>query len=153
MTDKDSRLLQIWDQSATPVLYRRGTGHPLLVRLPFAAGNRAWLKGERRKDPIWHKAEKYWEVPKAWFEALIRQALARYKRVYVIQPFNPQEKCAPACWNAVGAECECSCMGENHGSGNPAGKWHVVSETLAVKQGPKQYSCRLLTPVPRHDPS
>lgn len=151
-SDKDPRLLEIWNQTSIPVLYRSGKGSPLLVRLPFSPQNRAWLKGDRSRDPIWHKSEKYWRVPKAWFEALIKEALIKYKKVYVIQPFNPMEKCAPACWHAVGAECECSCMGSNHGSGNPAGKWHVVSDTLAVSWGPKQYSCRLLTPVENRTP-
>lgn len=145
--DKDPRLLEIWNQASIPVLYRRGKSSPLLVRLPFSPGNRLWLKGDRRREPVWHKPERYWEVPAAWFEPLIKRALFKYGKVYVIQPFNPMEKCAPACWNAVGAVCECSCMGANHGSGNPLGKWHVVSDTLAVRWGPKQYSCRLLTPV------
>lgn len=145
MNDKDPRLLQIWNQKSIPVVYRRGKGSPLLLRLPYAEDNRTWLKNEHRNDPEWLKDQKCWQAPKAWFERIIRQALVRYRRTYVIQPFNPHEKCAPACWNAVGAECECSCMGANHGSGNPVGKWHIVSETLAVKWGPKQYSCRLLT--------
>lgn len=35
-------------------------------------------------------------------------------------------------------------MGQNHGSGNPQGKWHIVSETFAVKWKEREYSCRLL---------
>lgn len=145
--EKDPRLLQIWNQQLVPVLYRRGKGVPLLVRLPFAKDNRGWLKAEHRNDPEWVKEQKYWQTPKSWFEGIIKNALLRYKSIYVIQPFNPDEKCAPACWHALGAECECSCMGANHGSGEPLGRWHVVSETLAVKWGPKQYSCRLLKPA------
>jgi len=151
VNDKDPRLLQIWNQKAIPVLYRRGKGLPLFLRLPYANDNRTWLKDEHKKEPEWLKDQKCWQVPKAWFEGIIRQALTRYQKIYVIQPFNAQEKCAPACWNAVGAECECSCMGANHGSGDPIGKWHVVSETLAVRWGPKQYSCRLLTPTNDHN--
>lgn len=146
---KDPRLLEIWNQKSkfTPVLFRRGKGFPLLARLPFSYENSIWLKGDRRRDPIWSPSKKCWEVPKAWFKILIKQALITYKRVYTIQPIDPMEKCAPACFNAVGAICECSCMGAHHGAGNPTGKWHVVSDTLAVSWGPRQYSCRLLTPV------
>lgn len=144
--DKDPRLREIWNQKTIPVLYRQGKGVPLLLRLPYAKDNRAWIKAEHRKDPEWSEKHRCWHLPRTWFEEIIKKALIRYRRIYVIQPFNPNEKCAPACWNAVGAECECSCMGANHGSGNPPGRWHIVSETLAVKWGPKQYSCRLLTP-------
>ena len=147
MNDKDTRLLQIWNQKLIPVLYRREKGMPLLLRLPYAEDNRAWLKNEHKNQPEWLKDKKCWQVPKAWFERIIRRALVRFGRIYVIQPFNAQEKCAPACWNATGAECECSCIGANHGSSNPVGKWHIVSEALAVNWGPKQYSCRLLTPT------
>lgn len=146
MQDKDFRLSQIWRQNSIPVLYLQGKGASLLLRLPYAVGNREWIKGDGRKNPVWEKDQKCWQIPKAWFERIIRQSLARHRKIYVVQPFNPNEKCAPACWNAVGAECECSCMGKNHGSGNPVGKWHVVSETLAVRWGSNDYSCRLLTP-------
>jgi hypothetical protein len=144
-TDHDPKLRRIWGQGRIPVVLRRGKGEPLRVRLPYAEANRAWLRGENRNKPQWNPRFKCWETPKSWFENLIRRALWIYESIYVIQPFNDNEKCAPACWNALGVECECSCMGKNHGSGNPQGKWHVVSDTLAVRWGPRQYSCRLLT--------
>jgi hypothetical protein len=80
----------------------------------------------------------------AWFEDTLKRLLARFGAVYVIQPFNKLEICAPACWNATGAKCECSCMGEHHGSKNHAGRWHVVSETFAVRIREREFSCRLL---------
>lgn len=147
MDKKDPRLIQIWKQNQIPVVYRPERGKPLLVRLPYAPTNRQWLKGDHRNQPDWIAEQKYWQTPKAWFEDIVKRALCRYGQIYVIQPFNAQEKCAPACWNALGVECECSCMGANHGSGNPVGKWHIVSETLAVSWGEKQYSCRLLIPA------
>jgi hypothetical protein len=149
---RDPELKRVWEQGKIPVVFRGGKSKPLLVRLPYANTNREWLRGEHRNKPKWLAKFTCWETPKAWFESLIKSALWKYNRVYVIQPFNVHEKCAPACWNAVGAECECSCMGEHHGSGNPGGKWHVVSETLAVRWGPRQYSCRLLT-RPEREPA
>lgn len=38
------RLEQVWRQHASPVFYRRGKGHPLLMRLPVAVDTRAWLQ-------------------------------------------------------------------------------------------------------------
>lgn len=144
MSVHDRRLKAIWNQTRLPVVFRQEKGKPLLVRLPFSDSNREWIKADKRINPTWNAEKRYWEVPKAWFESLTRRALAKYGSVYVIQPFRPLQKCAPACWNAEGVECECSCMGEHHGSGHPAGRWYEVSETCAVSWGDKQYHYRRL---------
>ena len=127
-----------------PVVYRQGGSEPLLVRLPYASGNGGWLRSDHRRKPEWVKQYKCWGTPKAWFEDVVRRLLQRFGRVYVIQPYRTQEKCAPACWNATGVECECSCMGANHGSGNASGRWHVVSDTFAVQWRNRQLACRLI---------
>ena len=75
---------------------------------------------------------------------VIKLCLQQYQSAYVIQLYRAQQKCAPACWNAEGFHCECSCMGENHGGGHPGGNWHEVSETFAVSWGDQRYSCRHL---------
>lgn len=129
-----------------PVVMRAGDIRPLVVRLPYARGNGDWLAVSGNRKPEWLAEDKMWSIPKSWFEDVLRRALKRYGAVYVIQPFRKSELCAPACWNARGAECECSCMGRNHGSRSPGGQWHVVSETLAVRVGTKEYACRLLKP-------
>jgi hypothetical protein len=86
----------------------------------------------------------YWEIPKAWFNNFVNSALERYGKVYVIQPYNEQEKCAPACMNAGGHICECSCMGEHHGLGND-GSWFEVSDTFAAKWHGRHLASRLMT--------
>jgi hypothetical protein len=144
MDQRDLRLRQIWAQKEIPVVYRPAQSKPFMVRLPYSPTNRHWLKGDHRNHPEWLTTSKCWKTPKAWFEDIIKRALEKYGSVYVIHSFNAQQKCAPACWNATGVECECSCMGEHHGSGNPAGKWHIVSETFAVSWDAREYSCRLL---------
>jgi hypothetical protein len=142
--DGRERLRQIWGQGRIPVLAR--TRHAgLRARLPFRSNNRAWLKGERRSKPKWDQQGQYWTVPKAWFNDLVEQCLATFGRVYIIQPHRAQEKCAPACWNAVGDVCQCSCMGEHHGSQSPAGRWKVVSDTFASRWGDEETACRLVT--------
>jgi hypothetical protein len=146
MAQNDPNLLRIWHQARIPVVVLGGPVRRLIVRLPYAPANRDWLQDRHRTKPVWLPKQQVWTIPKSWFEDVLRRALLRYGAVYVIQPFRKDEKCAPACWNAVGAHCECSCMGENHGAGEPEGKWHVVSETLAVRVNAKEYSCRLLRP-------
>jgi len=121
-----------------------GRGQRLRARLPYAETNRAWLQNGRRTRPIWVSSKQYWELPKAWFNDFVNRCLERYGKVYIIQPYREQEKCAPACLNATGHECECSCMGQNHGAGND-GSWFEVSETFATRWGNRQLACRLLT--------
>lgn len=144
MAAADKNLAVIWRQTQNPVVYRQGGGKPLMVKLPYAPGNGDWLRNDQHRKPEWVKQYKCWETPKAWFENVVRRTLQRYDRVYVIQPYRAQEKCAPACWNATGIECECSCMGANHGSGSPLGKWHVVSDTFAVQWHDRQLARRLI---------
>src|SRR5690606_1987750 len=73
------------------------------------------------------------------------QAIAEAASRGICDPaIRAQQKCAPACWNAEGFHCECSCMSENHGGGHPGGSWYKVSETFAVSWGAQRYSCRHL---------
>jgi hypothetical protein len=144
MEKRDPKLRSIWKQKEIPVLFRRSRPLPLLVKLPYARNNFAWLRGERRNKPNWNAQYKAWEVPIAWFDDLIKQLLDRYSKSYVIQLYREQQKCAPACWNAKGLHCECSCMGANHGTGAPGGSWYEVSETFAFSWGEQEYACRLM---------
>jgi hypothetical protein len=143
----NTRLREIWRRANPPVLFRRGSGDPLLVRLPYAGNNFDWLRDDKRHKPQWNKQFKCWEVPVAWYDWLARRLVKKYASAYLVQLFREQQKCAPACWNAHGLHCECSCMGANHGTGHPGGRWHEVSETFAFEWGPKMYACRLLVPV------
>jgi len=141
----DQKAIRIWAQTLTPVIVQQGSPKPLLIRLPFADGNRAWLKEGHRNHPTWNPKSKRWQVPVTWFDDVVTRALNRYGRVYVIQLYKRQQKCAPVCWNAKGFHCECSCFGANHGNGQPGGAWFLVSDTFAFSSGSVEYACRLLT--------
>ncbi len=140
----DPRLKQVWKQDSIPVVLRRvGKGERLRVRLPFAVDNANWLRGGKHTRPAWQTDIKCWEIPKAWFNDFVNRALVRFGRLYVIQPYREQEKCSPSCLNAQGHECECSCMGENHGAGND-GSWFEVTEAFASRWGKHELACRLM---------
>jgi hypothetical protein len=83
-------------------------------------------------------------LPKSWFNDLVDRALRLYGKVYIIQPYREQEICARACQEAQGHECQCSCMGANHGIGND-GSWFEVSDTFSSRWGERELACRLLT--------
>ncbi|ERP89607.1 hypothetical protein Q670_04220 [Alcanivorax sp. P2S70] len=134
-----------WNQQSIPVIFRPGGSEKLRVRTPYQKDNREWLKVGHRINPEWIKDKKYWSLPKSWFNDLVNKCLNKYGKVYVIQPYREQEKCAPACWNAIGHECNCSCMGEHHGAHGGNSSWLVISEAFATRWGDKQYACRTLS--------
>lgn len=138
------RITNIWRQKSIPVIYRRGKGYRLLMRLPYSSNNRAWLKSCARINPIWVTEKQYWELPQSWFNELVSRTLKKWGKLYIIQPYSEQEKCAPACWRAIGYECQCSCMGANHGSDSPGGGWYVVSDSFATRWNTRELACRLL---------
>ena len=142
--DTSATLRQIWNQTSIPVVLRRaGKGEQLRARLPFADDNFSWLRNGRRIRPVWNTTEAFWQFPKSWFNDFVNRALDRYLQVYIIQPYREQEKCSPACQNAVGHECQCSCMGQFHGSGND-GSWFEVTDTFSTRWGERELACRLL---------
>jgi len=141
----EQKIKAIWLQSAIPVVYREGKGQPLLLRLPYRDDNYDWLKNDRRTRPKWTPAPgKYWKIPNAWFNDLITRSVKRFGSIYVIQPYRKQEKCARACWEAKGFECECSCMGENHGSEDPGRGWVEIAETFATRWRQRELACKLI---------
>lgn len=145
--DREAR--EVWNNGKIPVILRRGGSKPVRLRLPFSRTNRTWLKGgERKREPKWVLPEKFWELPASRFNELVRMILDRYGKVFIIQPYREKEICSPSCMNAVGFECECSCMGANHGMGNN-GRWFEVSDAYAVRYGAQRLACRLLQ---KHSP-
>lgn len=143
-SDSDDAARRVWRQNSIPVVFRRERPAPLLVKVPYAAGNREWIRDDRHIKPVWDEQHNAWEVPQAWFESIIKLCVRRYTSCYVIQLRREKQVCAPACWNAQGFDCECSCMGENHGTGHPGGRWYEIDETLAVSWGVQKYACRLI---------
>lgn len=145
MTQSEScQIDAVWRQKKIPVIYRAPGGDPLLVKLPYSDANYDWLRGDNHRKPKWIKQYTCWETPRAWFNDLVNRILRKYRKLYIIQPYRKQEVCAPSCMNAEGHECQCSCMGANHGSQSINNSWFVVSETFATRWHEKELACRLL---------
>lgn len=139
------RLIRIWKQRSVPVIIRPSGKDKLKIRVPYSKENRTWLKVGHRIDPEWQKDKKRWVLPRSWFNDIVNKCLEKYGKIYIIQPFREQEKCAPACWNAKGHECNCSCMGANHGAKGENSNWLVISDAFATRFSEEEYSCRLLS--------
>jgi hypothetical protein len=143
--DELLRAKNIWNQVHLPVVLRKkGKGDRVRVRLPYRVDNATWLNSIGKSKPNWRKDLMCWEIPKTWFNGFVDAALTRYAKLYVIQPYIETEICAPACRSAKHHECQCSCMGENHGSGDGTG-WFDVTEAFAIRFGSKRLACRLMT--------
>lgn len=139
-----ARLDAVWNQTQIPVVLRRGgKGEKLRIRLPYASDNRIFLQSLGKHAPTWVADKRFWETPKAWFNSFVEKSLDKYRSVYIVQPYREQEVCARACMEAHGHECNCSCMGLNHGSGMH-GSWFEASDTFATRWGDRQLACRLL---------
>lgn len=147
MNDKERDAKIVWNNRLIPVVIRRGGSRPLFIRIPYASSNRSWLKnGDRKKEPEWIANGKYWELPASRFNELVKMILDRFGSLYIIQPYREREVCARACMEANGFECQCSCMGANHGSAHSSG-WFEVSDTFAVRYGEKRLACRLIKSI------
>ncbi len=139
----------IWRQTEIPVIYRPPDRGKVLLKLPYtkrpySRSHQEWIRAGNQRKPEWLPRYKCWKVPRTWFNRLVESTLKGYKRLYIIQPYREQEVCAAACWNAKGHECQCSCMGANHGGGYPGGNWFEVSETFATRWREQHLACRLL---------
>lgn len=146
-------LRRIWKQNAVPVIVRKGKGHKLRVKLPDASDDfeprrraLAFLQATRPngRQPEWLLQYMGWEVSQDWFSDLVGHILTRFGKLFIIQPYREQEKCASRCMTAQGHECQCSCMGANHGAGGPDAGWFEVSETFATRWGDSYLACRLM---------
>ena len=140
----EDKLIAVWRQTSIPVIYRQGKGSPLLIRLPYLPDNKDWLRSAKQNKPNWNPKYRCWETPKSWFNELVERTLIRYEKLYIIQPYREQEKCAPACKNAIGHECQCSCMGANHGCHNSNNHEFFSSDAFSVSWREKELACRLM---------
>ncbi len=155
MTPIDPRLAAILSKAAraggTPVILLTRKSKPLWLVMPFAPDNSDWLQiGHSRRSHAYVREPHppHWTAPKAWLNDLARRLVGRFGACYLVQALREREQCAPACWNAEGVECECSCMGHHHGEGHPEGRWYEVSETCAVSWGDRQLHYKLLKARP-----
>lgn len=144
-----TRLKAVWNQRRIPVVLRRqGKGEKARARLPgpptYSVTQQAWIQDRRRIHPVWDWSERFWEFPKQWFNDFVERSIKSFGAVYIIQPYRDHEICARACMEAQGHMCNCSCMGENHGSGWH-GRWFEISEAFAIRSSTPQLACRLLT--------
>lgn len=104
------------------------------VKLPYADGNRHWLRQTcgARTQVKFDRDGKHWLVARGHFRTVIEALAARFGEVEVFVDQTVSTKCGPSCQGAVGDECNCQCLGANHGGQVSAG-WVRVSEEFLVQ--------------------
>lgn len=140
-----------WNQKQFPVILRRkkqaGKNPKLRVRIP--AGTNAYfvLKGGSRRchAPVHITNGNYWELPYSRLNDLVEILAKKFGSVILMQPVMHKQVCASACMEAMGFECECSCLGENHGSRNMDSSWFEVDDTYAVRYEEEEVSLKIIS--------
>jgi hypothetical protein len=139
-----------WNQKESPVILRRrkqnGRNQRLRIRLPAQGNHFILLKGSNKFNhkPIYVEKGSFWEVPYQRLNDLVEVLAKFYGKVILMQPVKEKQVCARKCMEASGFECECSCLGANHGSENMTSSWYEVDDTYAVRYGSDQVSLKLI---------
>lgn len=140
-----------WNQSAVPVILRRkkkdGHNPKLRIRIPSQSGAYEILKGRNKHNhnPRFDEKGKYWELAYDRLDEMVKILAIHFGSVILMQPIRHKQVCARTCMEAQGFECECSCLGENHGSQNMNSSWYEVYDTYAVKYGEEEISLKVIS--------
>lgn len=141
-TDRE-KIERVWLQNKIPVIQRPENGK-LKIKPSGDGYYHPWLFREGKHRPI--QIKNYYEVPVAWLSWLVKECLNQSRSVWIIQPYNDKQVCTASCRNAEGFECECQCLGENHGQGDVSGNgWYEINDALKIKWSGKYVAARLLT--------
>jgi len=118
----------------TATVYRPvGTGR-IRVRMPYAVGNRAFIHRTLGSSvrPDWNKLEKQWEIARQHMRDVVEALAERFGVVEVTIDFRSTSRCDIRCRDAEGDDCDCQCLGENHGGAAYWRSWQQVGETTLV---------------------
>lgn len=118
-----------------PWVRRRYDETRIWVWIPWTGqSSRSWLLealGEHIR-PEWNKSEKRWEIARTHLKTVIAALVERFEEVDVFLEFSMTERCDRRCAGAVGDDCTCSCMGENHGGAAYWKRWQLVGDETLV---------------------
>lgn len=145
---------EAWQQFEIPVIVRtrkrEGKNPRLRIRLPNHPDPFALLKGPNKnnRNPIELQKQHYWEIAYGRLNEIVETLAKTFGQVILIQPVREKLVCARKCVEASGFECECSCLGENHGSQHMDSAWYEIDDTYAVSHGEEYASLKIISPKP-----
>lgn len=133
-------------ESKIPVLLNPKTKGKIMLRFPNEEKHQAFVEAGQKSEPEW-KPYGAWLVARSALRSHAQRCIGEWGSCWIVQSYREKEVCAPACQNALGLECHCSCMGLYHGHEAEAssGKWHVVNEAFCVRWGDVVYAVRRIS--------
>lgn len=110
-------------------------GGRVVIWMPYARGTRGWLRsvcgaGTR---PEFDRARKAWTVARPHFRRVVDALADRYGSVDVYMDHTARTVCGKLCWEAKGDDCDCACLGDNHGQGRWRKDWRLVDDYWMVR--------------------
>lgn len=119
---------------STPAILRPVHGR-IQVWTPYRPGNRGLLREHLPPGCQLAREGCVWTVARVHLRRMINACLDAWDAVRIVSDYRSVQKCDTRCVEALGTDCVCSCLGDNHGAGTAPG--HVlVSETTLV--GPSE---------------
>jgi hypothetical protein len=94
-----------------------------------------WLrKGARIKSP--ELVDNRWHVPRSAMFKVVKACVEEFGRVGLFRDAEDALECDLRCMDAEGDECDCGCLGQNHGGLNRL--WMTVRDAVELPGDPKR---------------
>ena len=106
----------------------------LVVKIPRINYPSYWLRRQigSRSRPSWNAKSDRWEIARHHLRPLVEAMADRFAAVDVFIDSRAITKCDTRCRDAEGDDCDCQCLGENHGGAAYWRDWRLVSDTTLV---------------------
>ncbi|WP_236652527.1 hypothetical protein [Streptacidiphilus neutrinimicus] len=120
-----------------PTVHRPVGTARLRIRMPYAPDTRAWWHDQLGDliRPAWNREMKCWEIARSHMREVVEALAERFGAVEVALDFRNSSRCDVRCRDAEGDDCDCQCLGENHGGAAYWRAWIQVGETTLVEPG------------------
>lgn len=106
----------------------------VIAKIPPRKGNRRWLhhtlgiRSPRLDDDRWH-------LPRSCLIKLVTAAIDRFGYVAVFRDMSKLSRCTKTCLEAMGMECDCSCLGTHHGEANSENWFERIGDAVVADFG------------------
>lgn len=105
----------------------------VIAKIPAQKGNRRWLHETVRIRSPQLKGDR-WSLPRSCLVRLVTAAVDRYGFIVLWRDMSKLSRCTRACLEAMGAECDCSCLGAHHGQ-DSEGWFERVGDAVVADLG------------------
>jgi hypothetical protein len=103
-------------------------------RIPYAKDNRAFIHGicGHRARPDWEREVGYWSVARTHFRPVLAKLNERFDTAICID-ITVTRACGAWCRDALGDDCACACLGENHAGAGWSPDWIPVDDHWLIQ--------------------